>query len=254
MSNFDLALKRYKAFSAQYFAPTQSLLRLESHVECLKDWSPLATLDAVRAWYIERARTCPMSIQSIPVLDCRNWYLDSGTGAIRHESGEFFFVEGLRVSHTGGRENAGGWDQPMLTQVGYDGGILGLLRQRIEGIPMYLIEAKAEPGNYRLVQMSPTLQATFSNLKRAHHGRRPHFAELFEDPKVHGCTVHFDQWMSEDGGRLTKKRNRGMLVEAPPDRPISPPDGFMWLSLWQLKECLHEDAWVNPHLRLLLHL
>ena len=34
-----------------------------------------------------------------------------------------------------------------LTQIGFDDGLSGLLRQRINGIPHYLIEAKAEPEN-----------------------------------------------------------------------------------------------------------
>lgn len=254
MTSFDQAVAAYREFLRDNFAPTQSRLRLEAHVETQKDWSTLHTLEDVKRWYLERAKSCPMRIQSIPVLECEGWHLDDTTGTIRHKSGEFFYVEGLRVSNTFDRENASGWDQPMLTQVGYDGGLLGLLRQRKAGVPHYLVEAKAEPGNYRMVQISPTLQATFSNLKKAHYGRKPHFAELFEKPDEHACAVHFDQWMSEDGGRLTNKRNRGMLVEVSENRPVEAPDGFMWLSLWQIKECFHEDAWVSPHLRMLVHL
>jgi oxidase EvaA len=40
-----------------------------------------------------------------------------------------------------------------------------------------------------------------------------------------------------------------MLVELPEDTVGDPPSGFLWMSLWQIKECLHEDAWVNPHIR-----
>jgi dTDP-4-dehydro-6-deoxy-alpha-D-glucopyranose 2,3-dehydratase len=55
--------------------------------------------------------------------------------------------------------------------------------------------------------------------------------------------------MSEDGGRLHLKRNRGMLVEIPQGHDITVPDSFAWLSMWQIKECLFENAWVNPHIR-----
>ena len=27
------------------------------------------------------------------------------------------------------------------------------------------------------------------------------------------------------------------------------PDGFIWLSMWQIKELIKEDAWINPHIR-----
>ena len=109
---------------------------------------------------------------------------------------------------------------------------------------------RSEPGNYALLQLSPTLQATFSNLKRAHSGRKPHFAELFEEPDRQGVNVLYAAWLSEDGGRLYKKRNRGILAEVDEsvDIPI-PNEHFIWLSLFQIKALLHENAWINPHIR-----
>jgi oxidase EvaA len=40
-----------------------------------------------------------------------------------------------------------------------------------------------------------------------------------------------------------------MLVELPEGTVVGLPPNFLWMSLWQIKECLHEDAWVNPHIR-----
>jgi len=59
----------------------------------------------------------------------------------------------------------------------------------------------------------------------------------------------YDNWLSEDGGRLHLKRNRGMIIEISEDRIIEVPDSFIWLSMWQIKELLKEDAWINPHIR-----
>jgi oxidase EvaA len=249
MSSFADAVARYQAFLDDVAAPSRSRLRAEAHVESQRDWSPLHTLVEVKAWFEGHRANPGMVVSDIPLAACREWSLDPATGFFRHASGDFFYVQGLRVEGGTGRERGSGWDQPMLTQVGFDGGILGLLRQRFDGVPLYLVEAKAEPGNYRLIQMSPTVQATFANLRRSHGGRRPHFAEFFEAPAAHGATVHFDQWLSEDGGRLTNKRNRGMLVELAEGTVRELPANFLWMSLWQIKECLHEDAWVNPHIR-----
>ena len=63
------------------------------------------------------------------------------------------------------------------------------------------------------------------------------------------ATVLFSQWMSEDGGRLHLKRNKGMLVEVDEDLEISTPDNFYWASLFQLKELIKMNSWVNPHIR-----
>lgn len=250
-TTFAEALAAYEAFLRDSgVVASRSTLRGEAHVEAIKDWSPLHTFDEIREWFGRQRAACPMKLEDIPLSACRRWSLDDATGFLRHESGDFFFVQGLRVHLSGVREVGGGWDQPMLTQVGFDGGILGLLRKRIRGVPMYLIEAKVEPGNYQLVQMSPTIQATFANINQKHGGRKPYFTELFVDPEAQGARVHFNQWLSEDGGRLTNKRNRGMLVEVDEDADITlPTEAFRWMSLWQIKECLHEDAWVNPHIR-----
>ena len=46
-----------------------------------------------------------------------------------HDSGSFYKVEGVRIINSFRREINKGWDQPMFTEPGYDGGILGLLKK-----------------------------------------------------------------------------------------------------------------------------
>lgn len=248
--NFDAAVERYRnSLAALGLDPLPSRTRLEVHVETLRDWSQVATLEEVKAWFVAQRRDCTMVVEDIPLGECRDWITDPQTGWIRHASGEFFVVQGVRIRHSEFREAGKGWDQPMMTQVGYDGGILGIIRKRINGVPHYLIEAKAEPGNYERVQLSPTLQATFSNLKQAHGGRKPRYSEYFTEPEAHSATVLYNQWMSEDGGRLHLKRNKGMLIELPEATTLEHSGSFFWMSMWQIKECLHENAWINPHIR-----
>jgi oxidase EvaA len=246
----------YRRELARYVAAVRALdpaaetpdARLEHHFECLRDWSLMHTVDEVARWFEAERAACAMVVEDIPLNEVRGWTIDPATGTVAHESGQFFTVHGVRVRFTERREAGGGWDQPILREVTVEGGILGLVRQRRHGVPHYLVEAKAEPGNYAKLQLSPTLQATFSNLRRAHGGRRPRFAELFEDPPP-SITVLFHQWLSEDGGRLHGKRNLGVLVEVPEAQPLEVPPGFIWLSMHQIKALLLRDAWVNPHVR-----
>ena len=225
--------------------------RAEFIFESLKDESLFGSVADTLAWYQAAVEANLMTTSMIPLDQCRGWSLCPETGSYVHESGEFFRVDGVRVSASPSREVTAGWDQPILTQVGHDGGILGLLRKRFEGIPHYLVEAKAEPGNYNMVQITSTIQATFSNLKRAHKGKGTPYAEYFTEPEEHGGTVLVDQWMSEDGGRLFNKRNRTMLVEVEPDADIELIDKrYRWVSLFQLKQLLlTQDAIVAPHIR-----
>ena len=227
----------------------QDELRLESHVESLKDWSLNGDIDSTKEWFLEQQKNCSMTVTDIPLSECRGWKVDGNTGWIQHDSGEFFIVQGVRIGLSSNREVSGGWDQPILTQVGFNGGLLGLLRKRINGIPHYLVEAKAEPGNPDKVQISPSLQATFSNLKQAHGGKKPRLSEYFEYPENNKGTVLFSQWMSEDGGRLHLKRNKGMLVELPAEMELELGDTYRWVSLFQLKELIKQNSWVNPHIR-----
>jgi len=63
-------------------------------------------------------------------------------------------------------------------------------------------------------------------------------------------------WMSEDGGRLHRKRNRTMLVEWPEDSELPlVADRYSWVSWHQMKTLLvEEDAIVAPHIRGVLSL
>lgn len=223
---------------------------MESFFESINDWSVFYDLKEVKQWFINKRLNSSLKVEDIPLNEVRGWNIDEHTGNLSHQSGDFFTIHGVRVNSLN-REVSACWDQPVLEQVGYDGGLLGIIRKRFNDIPHYLCEAKEEPGNYGKVQISPSLQATFANINQAHGGRSPHFSDLFmnRDNNEH-VTILFDAWLAEDGGRLHLKRNRGILVEVGDDLDIPlPNDNFIWLSLYQIKQLLKEDAWINPHIR-----
>lgn len=224
---------------------------LEFKFEAMRDWCLKGSIDDVKKWYYSHVEQTTMKLNKISLMDCEGWSFSQQDGSIQHSSGEFFKVEAYRVTGTDSREVKKGWDQPFLTQVGFDGGILGLLRKRFDGIPHYLVEAKEEPGNYNIVQISPTVQATFSNLKRAHKGDNTNYSELFLYPEKHPVNIILNQWMSEDGGRLFNKRNKSMLIEYAEDKNLNlVSDRYRWVSLYQLKELIKtENAIVAPHIR-----
>lgn len=223
----------------------------EFKFEALSDFSLKGSEKDLLDWYWDFVKKSTMKMEKIPLNECRQWSIDETTGSIQHSSGEFFRVEGYRITGTNSREVATGWDQPFLTQEGYDGGILGLVRKRFDGVPHYLVEAKEEPGNYNIVQISPTVQATFSNLKRAHKGNQTHYSDLFLNPQNYPVKVLFDQWTSEDGGRLFNKRNRSVLLEYDEGVELEMVSNrFKWVTLYQLKKLIREqNAIVAPHIR-----
>ena len=223
--------------------------QLEYFLETSEDFCLFGNLSETKKWFKEIRKSNQMTIKKIRISQMENW-VTNNDNSIYHDTGAFFKIEAIRT-HTSIRETKKNyWDQPFITQIGFDGGILGLMRKKFDKIPHYLCEAKFEPGNYKLVQISPTLQATFSNLNKVHLGRYPYFYNFFNNPNKYNSKILFDSWTSEDGGRFLNKRNRSVLIEIPEKIKIKLPNkNFRWLSLYQIKALLKENAWVNPHLR-----
>ena len=212
---------------------------------------PLHTIKEIKTWYKKIIKNSKVKIKIIPLNKCKNWKIDK-KGKILHKSGSFYKVEGVRVIKSFNREIEDGWDQPMFTEPGFDGGSLGLLKKKINNTPHYLVNAKFEPGNYNFIQLSPTVQATFSNIKKAHGGRTVKFLNFFKSPSKNKCKIIFKQWVSEEGGRLRNKRNLGIIIEYTGKKEISIESDYIWLTLKQIKELILENAMINPHLRTLV--
>ena len=96
------------------------------------------------------------------------------------------------------------------------------------------------------------MQATFSNIKKAHGGREVKFLEFFKSPYKKNCKIIFKQWVSEEGGRLRNKRNLAIMLEYKSNKKIELRSDFKWVTLSQIKELVLENAIVNPHLRTLV--
>ena len=227
---------------------TEDLLqRLDHFLSCIERQPQPERIQEILAWLGEKRRECQMVVDVIPIRDVTQWEVNPATGFISHESKEFFEVIGIRVLH-GDRREQQAWCQPILHQ--REMGILGILCKNMAGKRHYLLQAKAEPGNLYKLQISPTLQATVSNLKRAHGGRKPLFAEYFESPKP--GSVIYATYQTEDGGRLYLKTNLNMLVQIGEDELTEIPDDFRWFTMYEIKQLLKYENTVNPHVRSIL--
>jgi oxidase EvaA len=215
-------------------------------LDSIRDDNQINKLDDIIEWFKKKREESDMLVEEIPINDLDKWNVNDVSGDITHESGGFFEVIGVKVSNTFDREvGKKGWTQPMIAN--NPGGILGILMKKINDIPHYLLQAKAEPGNIGKLQLSPTLQATTSNLLKAHGGIRPLFAEYFDEPK--NAKIIYAKWQSEDGGRFHLKSNYNMIVEVDENEDIDIPDSFIWVTLFQIKQLLKIENFVGPHIR-----
>ena len=229
-----------------YQLDSDTILRIETMLESIRDDNQIHKLDYIIDWFNRKREESDMIVEEIGIDDLDKWSVDSNSGNIKHESGGFFEVIGIKASNTFDREvGKKGWTQPMIAK--NPGGILGIIMKRINDIPHYLLQAKAEPGNIGKLQLSPTLQATTSNLLKAHGGAKPLFAEYFDDeinPKI-----IYAKWQSEDGGRFHLKSNYNMIVEVNEDEELKIPDSFIWVTLYQIKQLMKIENFVGPHVR-----
>ena len=205
--------------------------RIETMLASIRDDNQINKLDYIIEWFNKRREESDMVVEEIGINDLDKWSVDSTSGNVKHDSGGFFEMIGVKVSNTFDREvGKKGWTQPMIAK--NPGGILGIIMKRINGVPHYLLQAKAEPGNIGKLQLSPTLQATTSNLLKAHGGSKPLFAEYFDEenkPKI-----IYAKWQSEDGGRFHLKSNYNMIVEVNEEEELEIPDSFIWVTLYQI--------------------
>ena len=191
----------------------------------------------VLTWMQQQNNEVVNTIKQIPLEGMRGWkYCDD---RIRHDSGKFFSIDGIRI--TTNYRDVSSWDQPIISQP--EIGFLGFITKKIKGVLHFLAQAKIEPGNLNIVQISPTLQATRSNFMRVHGGAKPAYLDYFMGEKKVDILV--DQLQSEQGARFLHKRNRNIVVRVDENEEIEQRDNFVWLTLGQLKDLMQYPNVMN---------
>lgn len=210
--------------------------QLDFLVSSLSHGSFMSTQE-ILSWMKLKNNEVIFNIQQIPITELRGWnYRDD---RIRHDSDKFFSIDGIHIKTN--YRNVPEWDQPIINQP--EIGFLGFVVKKFKGVMHFLMQAKIEPGNLNIVQLSPTLQATRSNYTRVHGGASPTYLEYFNGEK--NVTVLVDQLQSEQGARFLHKRNRNIIVEVDENEEIDVKTNFIWVSLGQIKELLRYPNVVN---------
>jgi oxidase EvaA len=202
------------------------------------------TIEQFDEWFAERKFANTFAVERIAFPELKGWSFSEETGNLAHNSGGFFTVEGLRVlSWTGPISE---WHQPIINQP--EVGILGIVVKEFGGVLHCLMQAKMEPGNPNLLQLSPTVQATRSNYMRMHKGNPVRYIEYFVGPGRGRVIV--DVLQSEHGSWFYRKQNRNMVVEVTGDVPLHA--DFCWLTFGQIHHLLQRDNTINMDARTVL--
>lgn len=210
--------------------------QLDFLISALSHGSFMST-DAILTWMKQQNDEVVSDIKQISLTELKGWSFRDDR--IRHDSGKFFSIDGIRINTN--YRNIPEWDQPIINQP--EIGFLGFIVKKFKGVMHFLMQAKIEPGNLNIVQLSPTLQATRSNYTRVHGGKSPTYLEYFNGEK--NVTILVDQLQSEQGARFLHKRNRNIIVEVDENEELEVKTGFIWVSLGQIKELLRYPNVVN---------
>ena len=74
-----------------------------------------------------------------------------------------------------------------------------------------MVEAKLEPGDDSILRISPSFQATQSNMNRAHGGKLPKILRHSDEKK--GAELVYYTIHNEEGARFWKKSNWNVIVK-----------------------------------------
>lgn len=178
-------------------------------------------------------------VTTINPADSNEWIYD--TQSIRHSTGGFFSIVGLRHWSVSNQEFL---VQPIIDQP--EIGVLSFAVRGKSDAREILVQTKCEPGNVGAVHIAPTCQATQSNLNRLHGGIQPPGALLIKSGLVISSGVH-----SEQGTRFWNKQNQNMVVSVASDIRISIDDlaHLHWIPTHVFRQALGLDFLVNTDAR-----
>ena len=199
-------------------------------------------------WVKTRQKKIKTISKIINLNKCKGWHLDNKNN-LYHESRQFFKVKGVETKGAFGRE-VNSWTQPILTQK--HGGVLAFIsRQTNKFGTQFLIDAKIEPGDDSIIKISPSFQATQSNMNRAHGGKRPKFYDIVMQNK--GAELIYYTIHNEEGARFWRKSNWNVIVRLknPFDKRVKG-SNYKWVSLKQLKKLALRNRCVNPFVKTIL--
>lgn len=205
-------------------------------------------IESILKWRKKLQKDIKVVSKLINLNDCKDWFLDKKDN-LYHKSGQFFKVRGVETSGASNRE-VKSWTQPILTQK--HGGVLAFIcRETKEYGIEFLIDAKIEPGDDSQLKISPSFQATQSNMNQAHGGSKPKFYDIvikLNKSKLIYYTIH-----NEEGARFWKKSNWNVIVKLddPHDKRIKG-SNYRWVSLSQIKKLSLKNRLVNPFVKTIL--
>lgn len=181
-------------------------------------------------WFTEMKASTELSTTEVPLNEMTGWIVNNRE--IKHRADQFFGVIG--VSIVASNREVGSWTQPLVRY--HSHGLIGFLAKKMKGVLHFLVQAKAEPGSFTIVELAPTVECDDIEGK-LRRGSAPHFAKfIMNTPKNER---KFDSFQSEEGGRFYQCQNRCVVVET--DVAFDTPPQYKWMTLNQIMSLIKHN-------------
>ena len=204
----------------------------------------LHDIDHIISWFTEQKVTYELDVEQIPLNSVDRWYQTESE--IRHEEDNYFSV--IAVAVEAENREVTHWTQPLVKPC--EEGLVAYIVKQINGVLHFLVQAKVEPGNFDVVEMAPTIQCITRSYRQLDPDDRPEFLDyvLQAQPEQ----LRYSTLQSEEGGRFFQEQNRNQLIEVGDEFPVEVPDYFIWMTLYQLKQFIKYNNFLNVQGRCLL--
>jgi oxidase EvaA len=183
------------------------------------------TIEDLLSWYTKQKTQWEIEVTKKPLSQLDGWQINKM--AVEGDE-RFFSVIGVKV--TAGTREVTHWMQPLLRDPHI--GLLAFVCQHINGVLHFLVQAKVEPGNLDIIELSPTVSCSnYEYVKK-----KPQRPFLFDEVFNSSTKVLYDSLQSEEGGRFYQIQNRNMMVQIPENLKLELPYNYAWMTLAQMKE------------------
>ena len=180
-------------------------------------------------WFNYQKKINKFKVKKVNLREIKNWNVKSDK--ISHATNKFFKIVGIKVRSNFYKKN---WDQPIILQ--NEVGVLGIIKNPKS--KKYLLQAKVEPGNINKLQLAPSVQATESNYKGAHGGKKVPYINFFL--KLKNKKKHHQ---SEQGFRYLNKFNSNILINK--SKIFKKGNNFFWFSKEEIRKLILKKNLIN---------
>ncbi len=183
------------------------------------------TIEDLLSWYTKQKTQWEITVMKKPLCQLEGWKINK---MAIESSDRYFSVIGVKV--TAGTREVTHWMQPLLKDPNV--GLLAFVCQEINGILHFMVQAKVEPGNLDIIELSPTVSCSNYEYRKNNNDKPFMFDAVFDSQS----TIMYDALQSEEGGRFYQIQNRNMIVEIPESDKVELPYNYTWMTLAQMKE------------------